>query len=59
MPPGTLRQTIQIANDGDTIDFSSPFTITLRLGEIQTDKNLIIDGSRGPVTITTNGRAGR
>jgi hypothetical protein len=45
--PGTLRQMILCASDGDTISFSLPpeSQITLQTGEIVIDKNLTLMGS--------------
>jgi hypothetical protein len=46
--PGSLRQALTIANDGDTIGFAVTGTINLTSGELVIDKNIIISGP-GPV----------
>jgi predicted outer membrane repeat protein len=42
--PGSLRQAIVDANDGDTIDFAVSGTIGLTSGELVVDKNVTIAG---------------
>ena len=42
--PGSLRQAIADANDGDTIDFGVTGTIILSTGELLVDKSIIING---------------
>src|SRR6266513_942510 len=49
--PGSLRQALTIANDGDTIGFAVTGTISLTSGELVIDKNIIISG-RGPGLLT-------
>jgi hypothetical protein len=63
--PGSLRQAMYAANDGDTVAFaptvfSVPLTITLTSGQIEITKSLRIDGSSAGVvtpTISGNGNA--
>lgn len=43
--PGSLRQALAEASDGDTIDFSVVGTIILTSGELKINKNLTITGS--------------
>src|SRR5215471_3535129 len=43
--PGSLRQTLAAANDGDTINFGVTGTITLVTGQLLVNKNVIISGS--------------
>jgi len=43
--PGSLRQALADANDGDTIDFAITGTITLSSGELLVDKSITISGS--------------
>jgi hypothetical protein len=43
--PGSLRQALTIANDGDTIGFAVTGTISLTSGELIIDKNISINGS--------------
>ena len=54
--PGSLRQAVADAGDGDTINFSLtyPATITLTGGEIRIDKDLTITGP-GASNLTING----
>ena len=42
--PGSLRQALADANDGDTIGFAVTGTISLTGGELVIDKNIIISG---------------
>jgi hypothetical protein len=42
--PGSLRQTLTIANDGDTINFAVTGTITLTSGGLPINKNITISG---------------
>ena len=49
--PGSLRQALTIANDGDTIGFAVTGTISLTRGELVIDKNIIISGP-GPGLLT-------
>src|SRR5437870_3695397 len=52
--PGSLRQALAHANDGDTIDFAVTGTIGLTSGELLVDKNITISGS-GATSLTING----
>jgi hypothetical protein len=57
--PGSLRQALADANDGDTIDFDSSLngqTITLASGQLVINKNLIITGP-GANLLAINGNA--
>jgi hypothetical protein len=45
--PGSLRQTLADANDGDTISFAVTGTISLTSGELLVDKSLTISGPAG------------
>jgi hypothetical protein len=42
--PGSLRQALADANDGDTIDFAVTGTIGLTSGELLVDKSITISG---------------
>ena len=42
--PGSLRQALRIANDGDTINFAVSGTITLTSGGLPINKNIAISG---------------
>ena len=42
--PGSLRQALTIANDGDTINFAVTGTITLTSGGLPINKNITISG---------------
>jgi hypothetical protein len=42
--PGSLRQALAIANDGDTINFAVTGTITLTSGGLPINKNITISG---------------
>ena len=44
--PGSLRQALTMANDGDTITFAVTGTITLTSGGLLIAKNVTISGSR-------------
>ncbi len=54
--PGSLRQALSDANDGDTIDFSvtTPATITLSAGELGVVKSITIAGP-GAANLTVDG----
>jgi len=52
--PGSLRQAIADANDGDTIDFGVTGTITLTTGEVLVDKSITISGP-GSDNLTVDG----
>ena len=56
--PGSLRQTIADAVDGDTITFrlSFPATITLTTNELVVDKSIVISGP-GANVLTVNGNS--
>jgi hypothetical protein len=45
--PGSLRQALANANDGDTIHFAVTGTISLTSGELLVDKNIVISGPMG------------
>lgn len=49
--PGSLRQALADANDGDIIGFAVTGTISLTSGELVNDKNIIISGP-GPGLLT-------
>src|SRR6266498_5452382 len=49
--PGSLRQALAIANDGDTITFAVTGTIGLTSGELLVDKSITISGP-GPALLT-------
>jgi hypothetical protein len=56
--PGSLRDTIAAAANGDTITFDSPLngqTLLMTNGEFFVDKNLSIDASALPNGVTLNG----
>ena len=55
---GTLRDTLAIAANGDTINFSISGTITLTNGELLVTNNLTILGP-GPANLAVNGNANR
>src|SRR5437773_3441606 len=52
--PGSLRQALVDANDGDTITFAVTGTIGLTSGELAIDKNVTITGP-GPDTLAVSG----
>ena len=54
--PGSLRQALADANDGDTIDFAVTGTITLITGELVVNADLMIDGP-GADQLALNGNA--
>ena len=54
--PGSLRQALVDANDGDTIDFAVTGTIGLTTGELVVDKSLTISGP-GADNLAVNGNA--
>lgn len=53
---GTLREAVQLAMDGDTIDFDTTGTITLFSGPITINKDLFIQ-STGAANITLSGNS--
>ena len=54
---GSLRQALADANDGDTISFGVPGTITLSTGELVVDRTLTINGL-GSDNLTVDGNHG-
>lgn len=54
--PGSLRQALANANDGDTIDFAVTGTIGLTSGELLVDKAITISGP-GAENLVVNGNA--
>ena len=42
--PGSLRQALRVANDGDTINFAVTGTITLTSGGLPINKNVTMSG---------------
>ena len=54
--PGSLRQALADANDGDTIEFAVTGTIGLTSGELLVAKNITISGP-GAENLTVNGNA--
>jgi hypothetical protein len=54
--PGSLRQALADANDGDTIEFAVTATITLTSGELLADKSITISGP-GAANLAVNGNA--
>jgi hypothetical protein len=52
--PGSLRQALADANDGDTITFAVTGTITLTSGELLVDKNVTISGP-GAASLAVDG----
>jgi hypothetical protein len=52
--PGSLRQALADANDGDTITFAITGTIGLTSGELLVDKSVTISGS-GTASLTVDG----
>src|SRR5207248_8677930 len=54
--PGSLRNALAIANDGDTITFAVTGTITLTSGELLVNKSVIISGP-GADTLAVDGNA--
>src|ERR1051325_5265576 len=54
--PGSLRQALADANDGDTIDFAVTGTIGLTSGELMVDKSVMISGP-GADSLTLDGNA--
>src|SRR4029077_17748746 len=54
--PGSLRQALVDANDGDTIEFAVTGTITLMSGQLLVDKSLTISGP-GANSFTVDGNA--
>jgi hypothetical protein len=54
--PGSLRQALADANDGDTVDFAVTGTIGLTTGELLVDKSVTIFGP-GAENLAVNGSA--
>lgn len=54
--PGSLRQALAIANDGDTIAFAVAGSIVLTSGELLVNKSVTISGPRG-TDVVVNGSA--
>jgi hypothetical protein len=54
--PGSLRQALADANDGDTIDFAVTVTIGLTTGELPVDNSITISGP-GAENLAVNGNA--
>ena len=54
--PGSLRQALIDANDGDTITFAVTGTIALTSGELLVDKSITISGP-GAESLTVNGNS--
>ena len=54
--PGSLRQALVDANDGDTITFAVTGTITLTSGELLVDRSITISGP-GAANLAVNGNA--
>ena len=54
--PGSLRQALANANDGDIIDFAVTGTIGLTSGELLVDKSITISGP-GPDNLAVDGNA--
>src|SRR6266568_900689 len=54
--PGSLRNALAIANDGDEITFAVTGTIALTSGELLVDKNITISGP-GSDNLAVNGNA--
>jgi hypothetical protein len=52
--PGSLRQALADATDGDTIDFAVTGTIGLTSGELLVEKNITVSGP-GPDNLAVNG----
>jgi hypothetical protein len=52
--PGSLRQALRVANDGDTINFAVTGTITLTSGGLPINKNITISGP-GPDQLSIDG----
>src|SRR5258708_7399937 len=52
--PGSLRQALTAANDGDTINFAVTGTITLTSGGLPINKNITLSGP-GPAQLTVDG----
>jgi hypothetical protein len=60
--PGTLRQALALASNGDTIEFNlsrCPCTITLTSGELLVNKNLTINGPRADTLAVDANHIGR
>ena len=53
--PGSLRQALADATDGDTINFSVSGTIRLTSDELAVNANIVIDGP-GADMLAVNGR---
>src|SRR5260370_22692073 len=56
--PGSLRQALADANDGDTIEFAVTGTIGLTSGELLVDTSITISGP-GATNMDVNGSASR
>src|SRR6266702_6329108 len=54
--PGSFRQALADANNGDTIDFAVTGTIGLTSGELLVDENIAISGP-GADNLTTDGQS--
>src|SRR5438067_6457140 len=54
--PGSLRQALADANDGDTINFAVTGTIGLTSGELLVSRSITISGP-GAASLTVNGNA--
>jgi len=54
--PGSLRQALTDANDGDTIQFAVTGTISLTIGELLVHKNVAISGP-GTAILAVHGNA--
>jgi len=50
--PGSLRQALADANDGDTINFAVNGTIALTSGELAIDKSVTISGETTSITVS-------
>src|SRR4051812_49528975 len=57
--PGSLREALGIANDGDTINFSVTGTITLTTGQLMVNKNVTISGPGAPNLAISRNAANR
>src|SRR3954447_8550889 len=57
--PGSLREALGIANDGDTINFSVTGTITLTTGQLMVNRNVTISGPGAPSLAISGNAANR
>lgn len=57
--PGSLREALGIANDGDTINFSVTGTITLTTGQLMVNRNVTISGPGAPSLAISGNAASR